>query len=84
MQPEEQLIKQRLEKLEKIKRLGVNPYPYKFEVKNFSTEILSKYSKLKKEGKSNDKVILAGRVISMRPMGKIAFGHVQDSHGKIQ
>ncbi|MEK6907485.1 MAG: lysine--tRNA ligase, partial [Nanoarchaeota archaeon] len=84
MQPEEQLIKQRLEKLEKIKRLGVNPYPYKFEVKNFSTEILSKYSKLKKEGKSNDKVILAGRVTSMRPMGKIAFGHIQDSHGKIQ
>ena len=84
MQPEEHLIKQRIDKLEKIKKLGINPYPYKFEPKNFSQDILDKYSKLPKEGKSNDKIILAGRVITLRPMGKIAFGHIQDYKGKIQ
>ena len=84
MQPEEQLIKQRLDKLDKIRRLGINPYPYKFEVKNFSDEILKKYSKLKNEQKTKDKAVLAGRIITLRPMGKIAFGHIQDYHGKIQ
>ncbi|MEK6835255.1 MAG: lysine--tRNA ligase [Nanoarchaeota archaeon] len=84
MQPEEQLIKQRIDKLEKIKKLGINPYPYKFEAKNFSNEILDKYSKLKNEQKTKDKVSIAGRVITLRPMGKIAFGHLQDYHGKIQ
>ena len=84
MQPEEQLIKQRLDKLDKIRRLGINPYPYKFEVKNFSDKILKKYSKLKNEQKTKDKAVLAGRIITLRPMGKIAFGHIQDYHGKIQ
>ena len=84
MQPEEQLIQERIKKLEKIKELGINPYPYKFEQKDFSIEILEKYSKLKKEGKSNDKISLAGRVMTLRPMGKIAFGHIQDKEGKIQ
>ncbi|MEK6862862.1 MAG: amino acid--tRNA ligase-related protein, partial [Nanoarchaeota archaeon] len=84
MQPEEQLIKQRIEKLKKIEKLGINPYPYKFEVKNFSDELLKKYAKLKKEGKTNDKVASAGRIMTLRPMGKIAFGHIQDYKGKIQ
>ena len=49
MQPEEQLINRRIEKLGKIKKLGINPYPYKFEANNFSKDILEKYSKLKNE-----------------------------------
>jgi len=84
MQPEEHLLKQRIEKLEKIKKLGINPYPYRFDVKDFSQDILDKYSKLKSEEKTKDKVQLAGRVITLRPMGKIAFGHLQDYKGKIQ
>ena len=84
MQPEEQLIKQRIEKLEKIKKLGIDPYPYKFEAGDFSKDILNKYSKLKNEEKTNDKVSLAGRIMTLRPMGKIAFGHLQDYNGKIQ
>ena len=84
MQPEEQLVKQRMEKLEKIKSLGINPYPYKFEAKNFSKDLLEKYSKLKNEKKAKEKVSLAGRVMTLRPMGKIAFGHLQDQKGKIQ
>ena len=84
MQPEEQLIQERIKKLERIKDLGINPYPYKFEQKDFSAEILEKYSKLEKEGKSNEKISLAGRIMTLRPMGKISFGHIQDKEGKIQ
>ncbi len=84
MQPEEQLIQERIKKLDWIKKLGINPYPYKFEAKNFSDEILEKYKKLKNEEKTKDKVSLAGRIMTLRPMGKIAFGHLQDNKGKIQ
>jgi len=84
MQPEEQLLKQRLDKLERIQKLGINPYPYKFKPENYSTEILEKHTKLKNGQKTKGKVILAGRIITLRPMGKIAFGHLQDYCGKIQ
>ena len=84
MRPEEQLIQERIKKLDEIRKLGINPYPYKFEAKNFSNEILEKYKKLKNEGKTKDKVSLAGRIMTLRPMGKIAFGHLQDNKGKVQ
>jgi len=84
MQPEEQLIQERIKKLDKINKLGINPYPYKFETKYFSQDILDKYSKLKNEEKTKDKVSVAGRIMTLRPMGKIAFGHLQDFKGKIQ
>lgn len=84
MQPEEQLIQERIKKLNEIIKLGVNPYPYNFELKNFSLDVLEKYKKLKKEGKTNDKVSLAGRIMNYRPMGKLVFGHLQDKKGRIQ
>ncbi|MBS3133602.1 lysine--tRNA ligase [Candidatus Woesearchaeota archaeon] len=84
MQPEDQLIQQRTEKLKALKEKGINPYPYKFDVKNNSSEIIQKFKKLKKEQKTNTKVKIAGRIIAFREMGKIAFGHIQDYSGKIQ
>ena len=84
MEAENKLIEQRLEKLNEIKKRKINPYPYGFDKKNNSKEILEKYSKLKKEEKTNDNVSVAGRIISFRNMGKIAFSHIQDQEGKIQ
>src|SRR3989344_7750356 len=84
MQPEEQLINERIKKLSELRKLGVNPYPYKFDVRNYSSEILEKYKKLGKEGKAKENVSVAGRIITLRPMGKITFGHLQDYTEKIQ
>ena len=69
MQPEEQLINRRIEKLGKIKKLGINPYPYKFEANNFSKDILEKYSKLKNEEKTNG--IKANGKDSIRPFARL-------------
>lgn len=84
MQPEKDLINQRLKKLEDLKKLGVEVYPYKFGKKHGARDILEKYSKLKKEEKTKDKVILAGRIMLLREMGKASFAHIQDETGKIQ
>jgi lysyl-tRNA synthetase class 2 len=74
-----QLIRIRREKLDQLQELDVNPYPYNFEQTNFSTEILENF-----EGYENRSVSIAGRMMSVRLMGKAAFFHLQDSRGRIQ
>lgn len=81
---EEQLIKERMIKLEKLKSLGVNPYAHRYEAKNKASEILEKYAKLKPEERANAEVSVAGRIMAIRDMGKVAFGNIEDSTGKIQ
>ncbi len=71
----ESLQKERIKKLENIKRLGLNPYPAKSNKKH-TVSIARKMM-----GK---KVIVAGRVRSLRPHGKITFADLEDSSGKIQ
>ena len=69
------LQKERLKKLKNIQRLGVNPYPSKSQRKH-SISIARKMM-----GK---KVVVAGRIRSLRPHGKITFADLEDVSGKIQ
>ena len=81
---EDILISERIKKLKEIVALGINPYPYKYEPTHHAKEILDKYSGLKAEEKTTVKVKVAGRIVSMRDMGKVAFAHLQDESGRIQ
>tara|TARA_B100001142_G_scaffold324228_1_gene375589 strand:+ start:56 stop:1567 length:1512 start_codon:yes stop_codon:yes gene_type:complete len=66
--------------LEQLIDLGIDPYPAAmFEVNTTSTEIKEAY----KEGDLRE-VVLAGRLMSRRIMGKASFAEIQDSCGKIQ
>ena len=68
----------RREKLEEIRKLGINPYPAEQFIVNFyATDLNKKY----KEGK---KVSLAGRLMSRRIQGSASFAELQDSSGRIQ
>ena len=78
------LIKQRLKKLEELKKLGVNPYSYIFDKKDDANKLLEEFRGLKKDEKGNRKISIAGRVVTFREMGKASFGHIQDESGKIQ
>jgi lysyl-tRNA synthetase, class II len=78
-------INERLKKLEKIKELGINPYPQIIiNDKCKSSDFLKNYDKLKNEKESKNVEKLAGRLISLRSMGNIAFGNLQDEFGKVQ
>lgn len=77
-------VLQRKQKLKNLFERGVEPYPYSFNKKNNAKELLEKHEKLKKEGKTKDKVSLAGRIMTLRVMGKAGFAHIQDETGKIQ
>ena len=68
----------RREKLEKLIKLGINPYPAALYPVNANS------SSIKKSFKANQKVILAGRLMSRRIQGKASFAEIQDSNGKIQ
>ena len=74
-----QIIQFRKEKAAKLQEMGVNPYPYVYDRTHRSTEIIDGYEKL--AGKT---VSAAGRLVSLRRMGKAAFFHIQDDVGKIQ
>jgi len=84
MSREDEMLKERLKKLTELRKLKINPYPYSYEKKNSAADLQTKYSKLKPEEKTKDKVSVAGRLMSVRLMGKINFGHLQDESGKIQ
>ena len=70
----------RRESLQKLRELGINPYPAEL----FSTNTTTKKIKDKyKEGEELE-VALAGRIMSRRVMGKASFAELQDSEGRIQ
>ncbi len=79
-----QLTKIRKKKLEDIRKLGINPYAHRFDKKNDAGQILEDFKRLKKDEKSKAKVSIAGRIISLRPMGKVSFGNLRDAAGTIQ
>ena len=75
---EQELV--RRESLQKLRDLGVDPYPADlFDVNTTSKQIKEKY----KEGEELN-VVLAGRLMSRRIMGKASFAELQDADGKIQ
>jgi len=77
MQLTEQEIIRR-EKLVQLESMGIEPYPAaEFEITSTAEEILKNYE----EGKQ---VKLAGRLMSVRVMGKASFAELQDSTGRIQ
>jgi lysyl-tRNA synthetase class 2 len=70
----------RRESLQKLRELGINPYPAElFDVNNNSVNIKKNYT----EGEETE-VIIAGRLMSRRIMGKASFAEIQDSEGRIQ
>jgi lysyl-tRNA synthetase class 2 len=85
---ENELIKSRLKALEEIKSLGINPYPYRFDVSTNSAEVLSTFKDpvgdAETEVQKKKIVSLAGRIMAIRKMGKASFCHIKDDAGKIQ
>ena len=77
---ENELIEHRLEKLNKLREMGLDPFAIeRYDRTEMADEIVADFDKF--EGKE---VSIAGRIVSMRPMGKASFAHILDASGKIQ
>jgi len=79
MQLSEQEIVRR-ESLQKLRDLGINPYPAaQFKTTSQVREVLNNFESL--EGKE---LVLAGRIMSRRIMGKASFAELKDGSGRMQ
>lgn len=74
----EDILKTKLEKLENLKKAGMEIYPQSSERSMTNSETLEKFDGIK------DEIWLVGRVKSLRPMGGSTFAHIEDGTGKIQ
>ncbi|MGK7938379.1 MAG: lysine--tRNA ligase, partial [Xenococcaceae cyanobacterium] len=80
----EEIRAARIEKVQQIKDLGLNPYAYKWAVTNNANELQKKYADLPNGEEVDVEVSLAGRIVARRVFGKLAFFELQDETGKIQ
>ena len=74
-----QVIKHRLEKLNKIKDAGINPFPYSYTSTHKIVNILAEQENL-----LDSHVSISGRIVSFRKMGKASFIHIQEESSKLQ
>ncbi|MBC8033393.1 MAG: lysine--tRNA ligase [Chitinophagaceae bacterium] len=74
----------RREKLEELKKLGIDAYPAPLYPVNNSAANIRDHFKGEANKEAFSDVCLAGRIMSVRDMGKANFAVIQDSTGKIQ
>ncbi len=81
---EQELI--RIDKIEDLKELGVEPFGGRFIPEHHSEELKQKYKAVSKEELAEKQipVKIAGRIMSKRGKGKAGFMHIQDNDGQIQ
>jgi len=80
----DRITQQRLEKLERVRSHGINPYPHSYHRSHTTQQAIA----LLKQGEADltqiEEVSVAGRIIANRSMGKVSFLDIRDGSGKIQ
>jgi lysyl-tRNA synthetase class 2 len=77
----DRIRKERIEKLKRIKEVGMDPYPAETKRTHHINEVISDFNYLSKNQK---KVVLAGRIRLIREHGKACFIDIEDGTGQIQ
>jgi lysyl-tRNA synthetase class 2 len=79
-----ELEKQRVTKLERLCANGIDPYPRRVKRTHTIAEALTALEAAEAAGEEGPQVAVAGRLRSMRLMGKVAFAHIEDGSETIQ
>jgi lysyl-tRNA synthetase class 2 len=81
-----ELIEQRIRKLDELRQAGVKPFGGAFYADDHASDLLSAHQSATHDSLEASPVTcsLAGRIVAMRDFGKAAFAHLQDSTAKIQ
>ncbi len=83
----EDLLRNRKEKLEHIRQLGLDPFPPRYQRTSTALDAVALFREEEErhgEGARTAPMSVAGRIMSMRVMGKAAFLDLRDGSGKIQ
>jgi lysyl-tRNA synthetase class 2 len=86
MEPELSNLEQtRVDKIKRMREEGIEPYPTRVERTHTSAEAIRLFEEAEaRQSTDAVEVTLAGRIRSMRPMGKVTFAHIEDGIGRIQ
>ncbi len=76
-----ELQQMRLQKLERLREQGIDPFPTGVQREHTAQGILDSFDALEQSGAS---LTLAGRIILRRVMGGSSFAHITDESGRIQ
>lgn len=80
----EEIRATRLQKVEQLKQLGINPYAYRWESTHATQALQEQYKDLPNGEEVETEVAIAGRILARRVFGKLAFFTLQDETGTIQ
>ncbi|MCH7786541.1 MAG: lysine--tRNA ligase, partial [Chloroflexi bacterium] len=84
---ENELLRVRLEKLERLRARGIEPYPNNYDRTHTSQEAIAFFeSEEGREGQDTrtEEVSVAGRIVALRGMGKATFADLLDGFGRMQ
>jgi lysyl-tRNA synthetase, class II len=77
----------RLEKIKRLREQGIEPYPHRTERTHTTLQALRAFERFEEEHEESQdplQLSVAGRIRSMRPMGKLTFAHIEDGVGRLQ
>ena len=80
----EDLRATRIEKLDQLRAVGMNPFAYRWTSSHTMVDLQSKYADLPNGEEREEEVAVAGRIMARRVFGKLAFFTLQDETGNIQ
>ena len=86
-QSENELFQVRLEKLERIRQRGIEPYPHNYERTHTSAQAEELFAQAEAEQPENartESVSVAGRIVAFRGMGRASFADLLDGDGHVQ
>lgn len=79
------LEKIRVEKIERMRSCGIEPYPTRANITHTVGEAIGAFEAAEKSGSTDPvQVTVAGRLRSMRLMGKLIFAHIEDGTSRVQ
>ena len=80
------LIEQRSQKLEEIRKLGHDPYPHRYELSHTVAELVHEFSQKSGQELEQEEVSVqtVGRLVNLRGHGKAGFADLQGSGERIQ
>ena len=78
----DKLTQVRLEKLNRLRKQGLDPYPARVNRSHTSSAAVDAFEAASKD--EEVRVTVAGRLRSIREMGRTAFAHIEDGEGRLQ
>ena len=84
MEETNELMRQRKEKLNEIRKAGIDPYPHQYAPTHTTLDIREEYDDVTETPDETHRVTVAGRIMTKRDHGKSSFVNLQDSTGQIQ